>query len=69
MGVDWLGGRLPRVYLFAVFSLFPLALILDRPSLAGLRGRRRALGFLPLPRLRIRLAKSNVKDGFRVLGS
>ena len=37
--------------------------------LASLRGRRRALGFLPLPRLRIRLAKSNAKDGFRVLGS
>ena len=36
--------------------------------LASLRGRRRALGFLPLPRLRIRLAKSNAKDGFRVLG-
>ena len=65
-----LGVCLARVYLFfAVFSLFPLALILDRASLPGLRGRRRALGFLPLPRLRIRLAKSNVKDGFRVLGS
>ena len=156
-GIVSLGGRLPRVYLFAVFSLFPLALILDWlpcqsprtfvladgfffkfhfcgkgywlgvqaslgcllcrlllfplalildwlpfpivladacfifarrvPSwgvfcavfslfpgsfstgfLASLRGRRRALGFLPLPRLRIRLAKSNAKDGFRVLG-
>ena len=28
-GMDWLGGRLPGVYLCAVFSLFPLALILD----------------------------------------
>ena len=27
--MDWLGGRLPGVYLSAVFSLFPLALILD----------------------------------------
>ena len=65
----WLGGRLPRgLFFLPPFHCFRLRSF-STGFLASLRGRRRALGFLPLPRLRIRLAKSNAKDGFRVLGS
>ena len=61
-----LGVRLPGVYLSAVFSLFPLALILDWLPCQSPRTYVPADGFFF--NFHFCLAKSNAKDGFRVLG-